>query len=487
MNVIEAQDVSKRFILHHNRAGSIKERFLSLVDRSRRHSAEDFWALHHISLQIRAGESVGLIGRNGSGKSTFLKVISGILRATSGRLLVRRGARIGTMIELGVGFHGELTGTENLFLNAAVHGLTRQEIEAIYSRVVAYSGLEQFMDMPLKNFSSGMHMRLGFSIAVNLAPQILLLDEIFAVGDAEFQRQCMATMQQFRDEGKTLIFVSHGQSTVKAICQRACLLEHGRLLYDGPVERGFAEYDRLLAGGAAGRQLRGFPEPAASPDAPTLDVTPWHRAIPGGHWAEAGWWQYEFLKREGLRPGHYVADVGCGSLAGGIHLLPYMDQDHYWGIESNRPLFEAGVNEELARAGVAADRGHFVINDRFDISDIPHRFDLAIAPSLFARLPLNAVARVMVNVTRHLAPNGRFFATWFEQSDPRSFEPVQRPDGLVTYADAEPYHYSFSVLANLCEALGLKAERVDAMGHPRGEAVLMITPRPATGSTPRGA
>lgn len=473
MNVIEAQNVSKRFVLHHNR-GSIKERFLSLVDASRRGAGEDFWALRDVTLQIPAGESVGLIGRNGSGKSTFLKVISGILRATTGRLLVRRGARIGTMIELGVGFNGDLTGTENLFLNAAVHGLKRGEIEAIYDRVVEYSGLGQFMDVPLKNFSSGMHMRLGFSIAVNLAPQILLLDEIFAVGDAEFQGKCIATMKQFRDEGKTLIFVSHGQASVKAICQRACLLEHGRLLFDGPVERGFAEYDRLLSSGSAGRPAPPSAEKAAASTA-VLDVTPWHRDLPGGHWAEAGWWQFEFLKREGLRPHHYLADVGCGSLSAGIHLLSYMEQDRYWGIEANQSLFEAGVKEELSRAGVAADRGHFVVNDRFDLSGVPVLFDLAIAHSLFTRLSLNGIARLLVNVGRQLAPNGRFFATWFEQSDPHDFGAMTHTGGLVTYAEAEPYHYSFTVLANLCEALGLHAERVDSMGHPRGEAVMMIT------------
>jgi ABC-type polysaccharide/polyol phosphate transport system ATPase subunit len=485
MNVIEAHNVSKRFVLHHNR-GSLKERFLGLVDPSRRGEAEDFWALRDVTLQIPAGESVGLIGRNGSGKSTFLKVVSGILRATNGRLLVRRGARIGTMIELGVGFNGDLTGTENLFLNAAVHGLSRREIEAIYDQVVEYSGLGQFMDVPLKNFSSGMHMRLGFSIAVNLAPQILLLDEIFAVGDAEFQGKCIATMRRFRDEGKTLIFVSHGQASVKAICQRACLLEHGRLLFDGPVDRGFAEYDRLLSSGAARRPAPPSAEKAAASTSAVLDVTPWHRDLPGGHWAEAGWWQFEFLKREGLRPQHYVADVGCGSLSAGVHLLSYMEQDRYWGIEANRPLFEAGVKEELGRTGVAADRGHFVVNDRFDLSGVPNRFDIAIAHSLFTRMSLNGIARLLVNVGSRLAPNGRFYATWFEQPDAHDFEAMTHEGGLVTYADAEPYHYTFAVLANLCEALGLHAERVDNMGHPRGEAVMVITKRPAKGSALNG-
>ena len=153
-------------------------------------------------MRVDHGEAVGLVGRNGSGKSTFLKLVAGIHRPTSGRLLVARGARIASMIELGVGFHPELTGRENVFLNAAIHGLSRSEIEAIYGAIVEYSGLEHFIDVPIKNYSSGMHMRLGFAIAANLDPDILLLDEIFAVGDADFQQRCIATVQQVPRAGQ---------------------------------------------------------------------------------------------------------------------------------------------------------------------------------------------------------------------------------------------------------------------------------------------
>ncbi len=174
-----------------------------------RQSIEEFWALRDVSLRIEHGEALGLVGRNGSGKSTLLKLIAGIHRPTSGRLLVARNARISSMIELGVGFHPELTGRENVFLSASIHGLSRIEIESIYDAVVEYSGLEHFIDVPIKNYSSGMYMRLGFAIAANLEPDILLLDEIFAVGDADFQQRCTATVQRFMAEGKTIIFVSH--------------------------------------------------------------------------------------------------------------------------------------------------------------------------------------------------------------------------------------------------------------------------------------
>jgi ABC-type polysaccharide/polyol phosphate transport system ATPase subunit len=249
--VIVADDLSKSFLLRHNRAGELKVRFLGLFHRHKREEIEEFWALRSVSATIGHGEAVGIIGRNGSGKSTFLKLVAGLHRPTSGRLLVSRGARIGTMIELGVGFHPELTGAENVFLNASIHGLGRREIEGLYPAIVAYSGLEHFMDVPIKNYSSGMHMRLGFAIAANLDPDILLLDEIFAVGDADFQQQCVRTLTECRRRGKTILFVSHAPESVRTICQRVLVLEHGRLVYDGGVDEGLDFYSRLVAGSPA--------------------------------------------------------------------------------------------------------------------------------------------------------------------------------------------------------------------------------------------
>jgi ABC-2 type transport system ATP-binding protein len=252
--VLEARGLSKRFLLRHNRSASVKERFLGLLDASRRERVEEFWALRDVSLAIDAGEAVAIVGRNGSGKSTFLRLVAGIHRPTSGHLAVRRAARVGTMIELGIGFHPDLTGRENVFLNAAVHGLSRAEIEAIYDPIVEYSGLSAFMDVALKNYSSGMHMRLGFAVAANLEPDLLLLDEIFAVGDEAFQQQCMQTMQRFRAEGRTILFVSHSPDAVRRVCERVCVLHQGRLLFDGPVEAGLEEYHRIIAERAPAHQ-----------------------------------------------------------------------------------------------------------------------------------------------------------------------------------------------------------------------------------------
>jgi ABC-2 type transport system ATP-binding protein len=240
--VIIAERIAKRFEIHHNRAYSVKARILSSVVPQFRPRVAEFWALRDVDLRINRGESVGLVGRNGSGKSTLLKVIAGIHRPTGGRVLVRRGVTIGTMIELGVGFHPELSGRENVFLNASIYGLTRPQVERIYDEVVDYSGIGQFIDEPIKNYSSGMMMRLAFSVAAHLDPQVLLLDEIFAVGDEAFQEKCRTTMRRFVDEGRTIVFVSHSAQSVSDMCTRACVLRQGRKVFDGDVGEALALY-----------------------------------------------------------------------------------------------------------------------------------------------------------------------------------------------------------------------------------------------------
>jgi ABC-2 type transport system ATP-binding protein len=240
--VIVAEQVSKRFDIHHNRAYALKTRLLGMVYKRYRPRIEDFWALRDVSLTVGRGEAVGLVGRNGSGKSTLLKLIAGIHRPTSGRVLVRRGAKIGTMIELGVGFHPELSGRENVYLNASVYGLSRADVDRIYDAVVDYSEIAQFIDEPIKNYSSGMVMRLAFAVAAHLDPEVLLLDEIFAVGDESFQAKCRKTMQLFIDKGRTVVFVSHSAATVAQICSRVCVLSGGHKVFDGPTAEGLALY-----------------------------------------------------------------------------------------------------------------------------------------------------------------------------------------------------------------------------------------------------
>lgn len=243
---IVAEQVSKRFDLHVNRTHSIKERFLGAFYDRHRTETRDFWALKDVNLAINQGEAVALVGRNGSGKSTLLKLIAGVFRPTSGRMLVQRHARIGSLIQLGVGFNPELTGRENVYMNASIYGMSRPQVDAIYDAVVDYAEIGPFLDEPIKNYSSGMVVRLAFAVAAHLDPDILLLDEIFAVGDADFQQKCHATMQGFLARGKTLVFVSHATGAVRQMCQRVCVLSHGALIYDGGVDEGLATYERLV-------------------------------------------------------------------------------------------------------------------------------------------------------------------------------------------------------------------------------------------------
>src|SRR4029453_11314068 len=212
--IIDLRHVSKRYWLRKNRAADLKSRALSMLHTDRREIRDELWALRDVSLRVGRGESVGLIGRNGSGKSTLLKLIAGIHRPTEGSVLVSRGAQIGTLIELGIGFHLELSGRENVHLNAAIHGMSAAQIADISPAVVEYSGLREFMDVPLKNYSSGMHMRLSVAVAANLDPDVLLLDEIFAVGDEEFQKQCRRTIDNFLATAKTHLFAPPSSYTV---------------------------------------------------------------------------------------------------------------------------------------------------------------------------------------------------------------------------------------------------------------------------------
>jgi ABC-type polysaccharide/polyol phosphate transport system ATPase subunit/SAM-dependent methyltransferase len=472
--VIQLDDVSKRYWLRRNRTGELKVRFLGLFHKDRRETRDELWALRHVSITIGEGESVGLIGRNGSGKSTLLKLVAGIHEPTSGRVRVARGARVGTLIELGVGFHPELSGRENVFLNAAIHGLTRPAIEALYPAVVDYAGLRDFMDVPLKNYSSGMQMRLGFAVAANLDPDILLLDEIFAVGDEEFQKQCRRTLSQFLAAGKTILFVSHAAASVRAVCRRVCLIEHGQLLYDGGVDGGFNAYHRLMLASAPYQP----PAPAAdgAPAPATAGGTgePWHRVSVGGAWDEIGTLQFEFLKRQGLQPSHALLDVGCGSLRGGVHFMRYLEPGRYFGIDCSEPLIRAGIEIELPAVNVDPSRGTFIVNDNFQLDGVPP-LDFALAQGLFPEVPLGTVITCIAAVVRRLAPGGRFYVTYFEDPNPAETAAVVQPSGVVTYPDMFPYHLNFEVLAGLCRTVGARAERVTDWQQSRGQVMALIT------------
>ena len=221
---VEVEHVTKTFRRHHDRATSLKQ----FVTGGRRTAVDDFVALNDVSFNVRRGEVFGVIGHNGSGKSTMLKCMAGIIRTTSGS--VRVHDRMSALLELGAGFHPELTGRENVYLNAALLGMTRREIAERYDAIVDFSGLEdQFLDTPVKTYSSGMYVRLAFSIAINVEPDLLIIDEILAVGDIDFQRKCTERFLEFRNSGRTTVLVTHDLESVRTMCDRAVWLDHGNL------------------------------------------------------------------------------------------------------------------------------------------------------------------------------------------------------------------------------------------------------------------
>ena len=244
---IRVQGVGKRFILHHERAFSFQDQFFQ-VFRRRRPRTEEFWALRDISFDVRPGESVGLIGANGSGKSTLLKLIGRIMAPTEGTITV--GGRVATLLELGAGFHPDLSGLENIFLNATLLGLSRRDIARKVESIVGFAELEQFIDTPVKHYSSGMQVRLGFSIAVHVEPDIVLVDEALSVGDERFQAKSAERFEELRASGRTLVVVTHSMEQVERWCDRAVWIQGGRLRMDGvpkDVIRAYRAYGEKMA------------------------------------------------------------------------------------------------------------------------------------------------------------------------------------------------------------------------------------------------
>jgi ABC-2 type transport system ATP-binding protein len=243
---VDVRDVSKRFRLAHGQYKTVKER---LIHGGRRKSTEDFWALDGVSLTVKEGETVGILGRNGSGKSTLLKCICGVLQPTKGEVAVR--GKLAGLLELGAGFQQDLTGRENIYLNGSLMGMPRREVDRVFDAIVDFSELEEFIDGPVKFYSSGMYVRLGFAVAVNMDPDVLVIDEVLAVGDERFQRKCIGRVKEFQREGRTILVVTHSADTVRSICDRGIVLSHGHLVGEGePGEATRIFREGLMAEGA---------------------------------------------------------------------------------------------------------------------------------------------------------------------------------------------------------------------------------------------
>jgi ABC-type polysaccharide/polyol phosphate transport system ATPase subunit len=233
--------VSRHFRLTHERNSTLKETLI----RRRRARYTELWALKDVNLDIEPGEAVGIVGRNGSGKSTLLKMLAGILPPQTG--VVQAGGKVAAMLELGAGFHPDFTGRENVFMNAAIHGLSEKQVQQRLDRVISFAEIEDFIDMPVRTYSSGMQLRLAFAVAAHVDPDILLLDEVLAVGDEAFQRKCLGRIFDFKRRGGTLVFVSHDPNAVEQICDRAVLIDSGQVVLDGRPSDVIEAYHEVLA------------------------------------------------------------------------------------------------------------------------------------------------------------------------------------------------------------------------------------------------
>jgi lipopolysaccharide transport system ATP-binding protein len=253
--IIRIEGLSKRYAINHERAGdyetlrdvaahlaraTVQRLRHPLAPNRENFDVEEFWALRGIDLEFEPGDRVGIIGVNGAGKSTLLKILSRITAPTSGRAVIR--GRVTSLLEVGTGFHPELTGRENIYLNAAILGMGRREIDARFDEIVAFAEVEKFLDTPVKRYSSGMYVRLAFSVAAHLEPEILIVDEVLAVGDAGFQKKCLGKMGEAQAEGQTVLFVSHNMQAVKQLCNRGIVLDQGSVAFDGAADEAVARY-----------------------------------------------------------------------------------------------------------------------------------------------------------------------------------------------------------------------------------------------------
>jgi lipopolysaccharide transport system ATP-binding protein len=264
--VISVENLSKRYLIGHTSGQPGFYRYTALRDVLGREArnfvrkavdlfhgrqvvqgdeVEEFWALRDVSLQIKQGEAVGIIGRNGAGKTTLLKILSRITEPTDGRVLIR--GRVASLLEVGTGFHPELTGRENIFLNGAILGMTQREIRKKFDEIVTFAGVERFLDTPVKRYSSGMYVRLAFAVAAHLEPEILIVDEVLAVGDIEFQQKCLGKMGEVARGGRTVVFVSHNLAAMKSLTTRAIVLDAGRAVFSGTTEQGIQHYVQLVS------------------------------------------------------------------------------------------------------------------------------------------------------------------------------------------------------------------------------------------------
>jgi len=336
--IIEIQGISKSYTIGKKEAyGSLRDEIMQTITAPFRRRAKGaitdaddttIWALKDVSFEVQEGEVIGIIGRNGAGKSTLLKILSRITEPTSGRIVMH--GRVASLLEVGTGFHPELTGRENIFLNGALLGMTRAEIKAKFDEIVAFSEIEKFLDTPVKRYSSGMYVRLAFAVAAHLEPEILIVDEVLAVGDVRFQRKCMEKMGDVSKAGRTVLFVSHSMPAITRLCQRALLLSEGGVLKDGPAHQVVNAYFHSDMGSTA---IREWPDLNKSPGDDVVRLRKVSVLTEEGKVSDAIDIRHPItleMRYDVLKPGVMLTPVFRLSNQEGIVLFTAIDIDPYW-------------------------------------------------------------------------------------------------------------------------------------------------------------
>ncbi len=381
MSIVGFENVSKRYRLGQGR-GSLRDALAQAAARLARRrideQAKTLWALKDLSFEVERGQTLGLVGVNGAGKSTVLKILSGVTRPTSGR--VRIEGRVGALIEVGAGFHPDLTGRENIYLNGAILGLSRRAIDAQLESIIGFAELSAFIDTPVKRYSSGMYVRLGFSVAVHIDPDILLIDEVLAVGDYAFREKCVQKINEFRRDGRTMIVVSHDRHMLEKLCDRAILLHKGRLIAEGEVRRVLDEYytgqyreaERELPAGVVG--LVDASDPARPIEITRVQVTDLNGAP-----------RERFLTGE---PCQIAIDFMCNQAVSEPVFYCDIHHEFTWVIGTNTG--RAGASASFA----AGERGHVeMVIDSLNVLSGKYHLDVGAVSDYFAWRPYHILYR----------------------------------------------------------------------------------------------
>ncbi|MDD5109695.1 MAG: ATP-binding cassette domain-containing protein [Patescibacteria group bacterium] len=427
-------------------------------------SPQDFWAVDDLTFTARPGEIFGIIGQNGAGKSTVLKILARVTKQTRGTVHVT--GRVAALIEIGAGLHPDLTGEENIFLYGAIMGMSRKELRQKFDAIVDFSELAPWLQTPVRFYSSGMFLRLAFAIAIHTDPDILLMDEILAVGDEPFQKKCLAKMDAYRRQNKVIILVSHNLGQVARLCNRALWLENGRSVMLGEGTAVVNAYTKAMSAKTQG----------------LMSDIPWYRREVDGAWDELGKKQLDFLVAHGLQPHHRLLEIGCGSLRGGVHFIEFLAPGGYYGVDKEAALLAAGKEVELEQKGLLQKAPTLKAMDDFNVPAFGQTFDYVWAHAVFIHLSLNHIIQCLMNVDRVLKPGGKFYATFFEnpegkqQLGPR----VRQRDGssFTTYFSKNPYHYDLATFRWMCEGTSLQVENLGDWGHPAHQQMLVFTKRP---------